>query len=216
METSPGKPRGTTRRSAHLIMWELPAATHGVVGSLSHTIEHRRSLREFDGLALEEADLAQLFWSGQGITDADGLRAAPSAERTYPIELYAAVPEDILHYLPVEHAVESRPYDGDLRCDLMMAALGQPSIAAAGAIFVIVAVMERARHRFGALGERFTMLEAGHVAQNLLLQATALGLRCTPVGNLDDISVQRILGLPSHELPVYLVAVGGPRDRRRG
>lgn len=176
----------------------------------------RRSYREFDELELMQDDLAQLFWAGQGITDTEGRRAAPSADQTYPIELYAAVPEGILHYLPAEHAVESRPYDGDLRCDLMMAALGQPSIAAAGAIFVISVVMERSWQRFGELSERYVLLEAGHVAQNLLLEATALGLRCTPVGNLDDMSVQSVLGLPPHELPVYLVAVGGPRDQRRG
>jgi SagB-type dehydrogenase family enzyme len=216
MATRAPKPARTSRRGKPPARWALPAPSAGDAGSLADVLSRRRSYAEFDGLELEQGDLAQLFWAGQGLTDADGRRAAPSAGQTYPIELYAAVPEGILHYLPAEHAVEFRTYDGDLRIDLMMAALGQPSIAAAGAIFVISVVIERSRRRFGALSERYALLEAGHVAQNLLLQATALGLRCTPVGNVDDISVHGVLGLPPREMPVYLVAVGGPRDRRRG
>ncbi len=184
--------------------------------SLEHILCLRRSCNEFDALALEETDLAQLFWAGQGVTASDARRTAPSAGQAYPIELYAAVPEGILHYLPGAHAVEVAGYEGDLRCDLMMAALGQPSIASAGAIFVICVILHRSRAQFGARGERYAWFEAGHVAENLLLQATALGLRCTPVGNVDDMSVHTVLSLPPEHLPVYLVAVGGPRDRRRG
>ena len=215
MATHTRKPAGTSRPVGLPAKWQLPAPALGNDTSLEDAIARRRSFREFDGLALEQGEIGQLFWAGQGVTDAEGRRAAPSAGQTYPIELYAATPDGILHYLPAEHAAAYRPYEGDLRADLMMAALGQPSIAAAGAIFVVSVVMERSRQRFGGLSERFVLLEAGHVAQNLLLQATALGLRCTPVGNLDDISVHGVLGLPSRELPVYLVAVGGPRDQRR-
>jgi SagB-type dehydrogenase family enzyme len=215
MATHTRKPAGTSQPGGLPAKWQLPRPSLRNDTSLEDVISRRRSLREFDDLALEQQEIGQLFWAGQGVTDAEGRRAAPSADQTYPIELYAATPDGILHYLPAEHAVEYRPYDGDLRVDLMMAALGQPSIATAGAIFVICVVMERSRQRFGGLSERFVLLEAGHVAQNLLLQATALGLRCTPVGNLDDISVHSVLRLPSRELPVYLVAVGGPRDQRR-
>ena len=54
-------------------------------------------------------------------------------------------------------------------------------------------------------------LEAGHVAENLLLQATARGLVGVPVAGMDDEAVSRVLGLPPTEEPLYVVALGYPR-----
>jgi SagB-type dehydrogenase family enzyme len=200
------------RRRVQPVKRGLPPPSLTGPMSLEEAIRSRRSFRDFDEHTLDDGELAQLFWAAQGVTDAAGHRSAPSNGDTYPVELYAAVPDGVLHYLPVQHAVEYVGYDGDIRFDLMNAALGQPSIAVAGAIFVI-SVVESRGAKFGERAERYVLLEAGHVAQNLLLQATAIGLRCTPIGNVDDISVHRVMGIESRDLPVYLVAVGGPRDR---
>jgi nitroreductase len=51
-------------------------------------------------------------------------------------------------------------------------------------------------------------MEAGHAAQNLALQATALGLGSVTVGAFDDAAVARLLRLPSDEAPLYLMPVG--------
>jgi nitroreductase len=51
-------------------------------------------------------------------------------------------------------------------------------------------------------------MEAGHVAQNVLLQATALGLAATVVGAFDDSEVGEVLELRQGEEPLYLVAIG--------
>ena len=179
--------------------------------TLEEALARRRSFREFDGYALTEEEIGQLLWAAQGVSDGEGHRTAPSDHAAYPIELYVAVPEGILHYLPAEHAVEETGYQADLRFDLMRAALGQPSVASAGAIFVFSVVLARSEAAAGHRAERYTHFEVGHAAQNLLLQATALGLHATPVGNVDDISVHHVMGIASHDLPVYLVAVGGPR-----
>ena len=96
----------------------------------------------------------------------------------------------------------------------MRVSFGQPSLASAGAIFIIAVAMERSRRQFGGRSERYVLLEAGHVAENMLLEATALGLRCTPVGNFDEMSLQHLLALPHAEIPVLLVAVGGPHAGR--
>jgi len=189
---------------------ELPPPAHDGDLSVERALQARRSVRDFDGEPLSEREVGQLLWAAQGVTHPDGRRTAPSGDRAYPIELYAAVPEEVHHYLPNEHAVEVTPYDGDVRHDLMAAALGQPSVYSAGAIFVIAAVMARSPHS-ARLAERYVLLEAGHVAENLILQATALRLRCTPVVFVDQRSVQLVLGLPADHLPVYLVAVGGPQ-----
>ncbi len=53
--------------------------------------------------------------------------------------------------------------------------------------------------------------DAGHAAQNLLLQAVVvLGLGSVPVGAFDDAAVARILFLPHEEEPLYLLPSGPP------
>jgi nitroreductase len=58
-------------------------------------------------------------------------------------------------------------------------------------------------------------MEAGHAAQNLLLEAVALHLGAVPIGAFYDEEVQAALGLPSDHEPLYLVPVGHPRDGDR-
>jgi nitroreductase len=54
-------------------------------------------------------------------------------------------------------------------------------------------------------------MEAGHAAQNLLLQAVALDLGGVPIGAFDDERLSKILGLPENEAPLYLIPIGHPR-----
>ncbi len=53
-------------------------------------------------------------------------------------------------------------------------------------------------------------LEAGHVAQNVLLRAVAADLAAVPVDAFDDAAVRRVRHLPSDREPLYLVGAGGP------
>ena len=53
-------------------------------------------------------------------------------------------------------------------------------------------------------------MEAGHAAENLLLQAVALGLGAVPVGAFEDGEVRRLLELPEGRDPLYLIPVGRP------
>ena len=91
------------------------------------------------------------------------------------------------------------------------AALRQAAVSQAPAVFVIAAVYERTEVKYGAeRSPRYVHLEAGHAAQNLLLEAVALGLGATPIGAFDDEGVQQALGLAEEEQPLYLIPVGEP------
>jgi nitroreductase len=59
-------------------------------------------------------------------------------------------------------------------------------------------------------GWHYICMDMGHSAQNLLLQATALGLVGTPVGALDEVALGEILGMPNDQVFLYLVPVGYP------
>lgn len=101
--------------------------------------------------------------------------------------------------------------EDDPRGELALAALGQEAVEKASAVFVITAVHARSVVEYRARGDRFVTLEAGHVAQNLLLQAVALGLAAVPIGAFEVDEVWAGLELPRKHRPLYLVAVGNPR-----
>ena len=54
--------------------------------SFEEALTKRRSVRQFTDQQLKPAQIGQLAWAGQGITEMQrGLRTAPSAGATYPI-----------------------------------------------------------------------------------------------------------------------------------
>lgn len=193
---------------------ELPApATRGRV-SLEEALASRRSVREFDPEPLDPPRLSQLLWAAQGITDPGGLRTAPSAGALYPLEVYVVSAAGLRHYEPQGHRL--RRLDArDLRGALARAALGQECVARAPAVFVIAGVRARTEAKYGARSGRYLDMEAGHAAQNLLLQAVTLGLGGVPVGAFDDEAVRATLGLPRGHQPLYLVPIGTPTHGRK-
>jgi SagB-type dehydrogenase family enzyme len=186
----------------------LPSpATIGAV-SVEQAIARRRSMRAFRPDPLPIGTIGQLLWAGQGITSPDGKRAAPSAGATYPLELYAVTPQQVMHYLPDGHRAETRAVP-DLRPELKADAVGQSSVGAAPVVIVVAAVPSRTSARYGAAqGEEFVQIEVGHAAQNILLQAAALGLAAVPVGSLNPAGVAATLALPADQTVLYLIPVG--------
>jgi SagB-type dehydrogenase family enzyme len=72
-------------------------------------------------------------------------------------------------------------------------------------------VPRRTSRKYGDRGYRYLLLEAGHVAQNVVLTANALGLAtCCGGGFLDDELAGLLLADIEHEVPVYAIAVGTP------
>jgi len=178
---------------------------------LEEAIASRRSVREFKDEPLTEKQLSQLLWAAQGTTHDDGLRTAPSAGALYPLEIYIVTSEGVHHYESAPHRL-TLARTGDPRPAMCRGALDQDSIRKAPAVFVIAAVYARTVKEYDEeWSRRYVDMEAGHAAQNLLLQAVAQGLGGVPIGAFHEDRVHRALGLPEHEEPVYLIPVGHPR-----
>ena len=86
--------------------------------------------------------------------------------------------------------------------------MGQTSVSNAHDVFLFTYIEERTSQRYGERAYRYICMEAGHVAQNLHLQAVALGLGSVPVGAFTDDQVAQILNLPEDEIPLYIVPIG--------
>jgi SagB-type dehydrogenase family enzyme len=120
--------------------------------------------------------------------------------------------EGVGQYLPDDHAIDSIR-DDDLRESLYSAALFQESIKQAPLVVVITADYARAEQQHGAeRAERFALIEAGHVAQNILLQAYAMGLAGIAFGAFKDEQVVEVMQLPSEKRPLYITAIGYSRS----
>lgn len=192
-------------------VFALPAPREDGQLSLEDALRRRRSVRSFTRRRIDAAAIGQLLWSAQGITDRQGLRTAPSAGALYPLECYVVTDSGVLHYEPARHRLVRR-IERDLRGALAAAALGQSAIADAPIVVVITADYGRTAVKYGEeRAVRYATLEAGHAAQNVLLQAVALGLGAVPIGAFHDARVARVLRLNGGETPLYLIPIGHPR-----
>lgn len=191
----------------------LPAPAVAGNTSLEQLLHRRRSVRDYRDAALDLAQIGQLLWAAQGITHPDGLRTAPSAGALYPLDLYLVagrvegMSAGVYHYDPTRHQLRLMA-SGDQRKAVAQAALGQSWMNNAAAVVAFTAVFARTNRKYGARGERYVHLEAGHAAENLFLQAEALGLGSVIVGAFDDAAVARVLQLPREAQPLILMPVG--------
>jgi len=202
-------PRGGEAKS----VIELPAPRLRGEVSLESALATRRSIRDYGDAPLSPEDVSQLLWAAQGVTAPDGGRTAPSAGALYPLEIFlvagnvASLDAGVYQYQPPGHTIV-RLSAGDRRGPLAGAALGQECLREAAAVIVFSAVFERTKEKYGERTTRYVHLEAGHAAQNVCLQATALGLGAVPVGAFDAAAVHRALDLPAEVRVVYLIPVG--------
>ena len=193
----------------------LPTLSEEEEGHLMTVVRARRSQRSYRDEPISPAELGQLLFAAQGITYPPGeLRAAPSAGALYPIELYvlahrvADLQTGLYHYAVQTYELEL-VRAGNLRDAISAAALGQGFIGEANVNFILSAIFQRTRWKYRERTYRYVLLEAGHIAQNLCLAATALGLGACPVGAFFDDDLNALLELDGRdEAALYIVAVG--------
>ena len=189
---------------------DLPKPRFLGTRSLEETLAARRSVREFTQEPLTEAEISQLLWAAQGITSEEGRRTSPSAGALYPLELYLVTASGLSRYLPTKHQLLPQD-DRDLRSAVQATALGQRSIGDAPAVFVMAGVYARTRQKYGNGAERYVDMEAGHAAQNLILQAVAMDLGGITIGAFEDRKLSNVLSMPDHHDPLYIIPIGHPR-----
>lgn len=198
---------------SNMLTVKLPEVRHKSDISLEECLVKRRSIRSFNKLPLTIEDISQLAWAGQGMTASWGGRTSPSAGALYPLESYfvignvAGLDNGIYHYLVETHELELLK-KGDFRIELSSAALNQSCVRDAPVSVIITAIYERTTIKYGDRGVRYVHIEAGHAAQNILLQAVALGLGSVPVGAFYDDKVANLLSIPKNEVPLYIIPVG--------
>ena len=191
----------------------LPEPRHDSDVSIEQSLLKRRSTRSYTGESITLQEVSQLLWAAQGITDSRGFRTAPSAGALYPLEVYVVAGDvenlasGVYKYEPRDHEL-SLIIDGDKRSELADAALAQSWVEEGALAMVFTAAYGRTTVKYGERGVRYVHMEVGHAAQNLCLQATAMGLGLVTVGAFHDEQVSELLNLPEDEKPLYIIPVG--------
>jgi SagB-type dehydrogenase family enzyme len=199
----------------------LPAADADS-GALS-LMRRRRSERSFSHAAIDLRALADCLYAGNGIV---GFRDTPEYGRLpismtpslggsnpYELYVYAAKVQDLergfYHYAGLEHDL-AYVHAGPRDVSEMFG--GQAWISAAPAIIFLVAHFRRTawRHHL-AMAYRSVLMEAGHIAQNIALAASSVGLSAVSIGSLKQSMIESFLLTPEIEASVILgVALGQP------
>lgn len=199
--------KATAERPVPAAFKELPEPSREGGLPLHEAIAARRSTRTYGSRKLTDAEVGQLLWAGQGITSPRGFRTAPSAGALYPMFLYYADDVALWRYEPRRHGL-AKVLDGDVRAEIARAGLEQAPLKRAPGIIIVVAKPAINAVKYGGRAERYCMLEAGHIGQNILLTAEALGLGACPIGAFRDGDVLDVLELGDDYLPLYLIPVG--------
>lgn len=204
----------------------LPAPRFDSDYSIEKALLNRRSVRGYSSDALSQKELAQLLWACQGVSRVEtwqwstrkvqtNYRTAPSAGALYPLEVYTLVKRieglepGLYHYLPGpgkdNHSLELLR-QGESSADLADAALAQGSVTEAAVNIIIGGVVDRMTVKYGRRARQYVLMEVGHAAQNLCLQAQGLGIGVVPIGAFADEQVRKFIDEDCE--PFYILSVG--------
>lgn len=191
----------------------------------------RKSRRKYNGDQLSVTELSFLLWAAQGVKKVIGnrkkasLRTVPSAGARHPLETYLFINQvegltpGLYHYLPLEHALEYLRAAGEQKMALSKALCGQEFAGTAPVTFVWSVVPYRCEWRYGTKAQKYTLLDAGHVCQNLYLASEAINCGVCAIGAYDQEQMDELLDLkpgPSgdeaYECVIYAASVGKVQD----
>jgi SagB-type dehydrogenase family enzyme len=196
-------------------------------GLYTDILDARRSERVYDEKTpMTQDQLAFLLWSTQGIQEIRGenyaaLRPVPSGGARHSFETYFIVRDveglkkGLYHYLPLEHIGEKLVAveflgefpDHDARLADMLA--GQKWAISAPVVVFLTCVAYRSEWRYVSMAHRVALIDLGHVGQNLMLSAVAMGLGSCCLAAYDQKLCDEALGVDGYEeYTVYACPVG--------
>ena len=183
-------------------------------------LRSRRSRRDFLDEPMPQQTLMLLLWAAQGITQPGHwpFRTAPSAGALYPVETYVCAARveglkaGVYHWeLPDERLALVAARD-DVGAAAQAACLDQEMVGQAAVTFIWSAVWGRSARKYGDRALRYVYLDAGHLAENLHLAATGLGLGACMIGAFLDDEMNALACVDGEEESVvYAACVGTPR-----
>ncbi|MBE3140050.1 MAG: nitroreductase family protein [Thermoplasmata archaeon] len=200
--------------------------------NLTTALQQRTQTTNFQG-TITRQELSQLIWSSYGfsyyldksnqdLNQVKRHRTVPSAQAYYPLEIYAVTASGVYKYQPnlltmfgnysadfiglpvVTYLQKIR--NGDNRASLA-AASSLPSISSVPLSIITVLNWNKTKNT-GEQYLQFWYFEAGAAAQNIMLEAAALGFKSNIVLPTDNTTLSSLLKLTDGYTPLLIVPVG--------
>ena len=189
-------------------------------GSLSveEAFAKQEPVARFSGQTLDLSKVGQLAWAGQRAVSALESEVTPGAaggqpalqrEDIYSVRLYFALPSGTYLYDADAHGLEQTS-DADVRVPLAQATRNPPAVSSAACNVLLLGSTRALARRGGTAGRNLLLLHAGHVAQNVQLQAVSLELGSVTIGDFDSRAVKRVCNVSRNLEPLYIISVGQP------
>lgn len=176
----------------------------------------RRSLTDEDEAnEVTVSKLSDILYAGTGITNSiKQRRTIPSGGTRYPLELYyisfrtiEGLGSGAYHYNIKEHSLENLKVElYDTKQIGAMLTYEKPDKL--NGIICITLVFSRTAQKYGSLGYRFAHIEAGHLAQNMILSALDSNILLRPYLTIDEKIIESELNIQNqHETIIYTCLV---------
>ncbi len=205
---------------------ELPSPRTVLDAPIGEVIARRVTSRAMQPCPLTFDQLGILLFNAYGITRDNEdteyprpFRIAPSGGGLYPLEVFfhtahvEGLKAGLYHYQPERNSIR-RLRDQDETLTISRFLVQEHFAYDSSVMFFLTAVFERSIFKYGNRGYRFVLMEAGHVAQNLILTATAMDLGTAPIGGFFDREADDFLELDGlRHSTLYLIAIGRDTDR---
>lgn len=182
---------------------------------LEEAVLARKSERRFSKTALSLEQLSNFLFFSCGLRDNKPPwtrnRTYPSPGARYPLEVYALslnseLPLGLYHYNLKSHSVEILLKLDSFDCSSFF---NQDWIQKAAIVILVSGIFERNTIKYGELGYRHVLEEAGHMGQNFYLVATALNLNVCAIGGYVDEKLNQLLDIDGiKETVIYALAFG--------
>jgi SagB-type dehydrogenase family enzyme len=198
--------------------WVLPHARPRFWPSLDRVLTRRRCRRRLGAALPSSRTLGRLLTLSHGCHATEGRGPTPTAGGLQALELYATsfasgwLPSGVYHYDRVGHHLSQLvPTAGREVWNAMVPSAGQ--VEGGALLWTLVGDSARVKTKYGDRGERFLLLEAGHLMQNLCVVSESLGLTTVPLGGFFERDIARVLCLPGSDRVLYLGLAGRPVRR---
>lgn len=173
-------------------------------------LAQRASVREFDSVEISLKDLSNLLWAANGVNrPEEGKRTVPSAQNAQDVDIFVFTKDAVLFYNAMKHQLELVT-DGDHRD--MLAGKQVESLKAP--VFLLL-VSDISRFRFGEeeLKIQWGAIDAGMVAENILIFFASEGFQTRPRAWMDRNKIKALLKLRDTQIPVLNLPVSARSTR---
>lgn len=183
-------------------------------------IYSRESRRSYSGEPLTLLQLSFLLWATQGVKSIRGnnyatMRTVPCGGARHPFETYLMVQNvenldpGVYHYLPMTNEIEFVKPVENMPQVITDSVVGQKWASSASVVFYWSIVPYRAEWRYGEGAVLRSLVDVGHVCQNLYLACEATGLGTCAIISFNFDVCNNLFGLDGEdEYVVYCSPVG--------